>query len=69
MLPRPGRREGHPRRDYSGKGMLTGLLLIGFVIILIRIVADVEVSGDGSVKGNVLHPSGEYGPLHHRRPG
>ena len=51
------------QRDYSGKGMLAGLLLIGFAIILVRIVADFEVSGDGSVKGNVLHPSGEYGPL------
>jgi len=49
--------------DYSGKGMLTGLFLIGCAIILVRIVADFEVSGDGSVKGNVLHPSGEYGPL------
>ena len=51
------------QRDYSGKGMLAGLLLIGFAIILVRIVADFEVSGDGSVKGNVLHPQGEYGPL------
>ena len=51
------------QRDYSGKGMLAGLLLIGFAIILVRSVADFEVSGDGSVKGNVLHPAGEYGPL------
>jgi hypothetical protein len=51
------------RPDYSGKGMLTGLLLIGFVIILVRVVADFEVSGDGSAKGSVLHPAGEYGPL------
>ena len=48
---------------YSGKGMLTGLLLLGLLIVLIRIVADFEVSGDGSAKGNVMHPSGQYGPL------
>ena len=51
------------KRDYSGKGMLTGIFLIGLAIILVRVVADFEVSGDGSVKGNVLHPAGEYGPL------
>jgi hypothetical protein len=53
----------HRSGDYSGKGMLTGIFLIGLAIILVRIVADFEVSGDGSVKGNVLHPAGEYGPL------
>jgi hypothetical protein len=51
------------QRDYSGKGMLAGLFLIGCAIILVRIVADFEVQGDGSAKGNVLHPAGEYGPL------
>jgi hypothetical protein len=49
--------------SYSGKGVLTGELLAGFLIILIRIVADFSVQGDGSIKGNVLHPQGQFGPL------
>lgn len=49
---------------YFGKGMLTAELLIGFAIILIRIVADFEVDDEtGSARGNVLHPSGTYGPF------
>lgn len=49
--------------SYSGKGMLTAELLVAFIIVLIRVVADFSVTGDGTAKGNVLHPSGQYGPL------
>jgi hypothetical protein len=48
---------------YSGKGMLTAELLVGFLIVLIRVVADYEVQENGTVKGKVLHPNGQYGPL------
>lgn len=49
---------------YSGKGTLAGLLLAGFVIVAIRLVADAEVSDDGTtVKANVMHPQGELGPV------
>jgi len=50
--------------NYSGKGTLAALLLVGFVIVAIRLVADAEVSDDGTtVKAKVLHPSGELGPI------
>ena len=50
--------------SYSGKGTLAALLLVGFVIVAIRLVADAEVSDDGTtVKAKVLHPSGELGPI------
>ena len=49
---------------YSGKGTLAALLLVGFVIVAIRLVADSEVSDDGTtVKAKVLHPAGELGPI------
>ena len=48
---------------YSGKGILTAELLAGFALVLIRLVADYEVQEDGTVKGNVGHPAGQYGPL------
>ena len=49
---------------YSGKGTLAALLLVGFVIVAIRLVADAEVSDDGTtVKAKVLHPAGELGPV------
>jgi len=48
---------------YSGKGMLAALLLAGFVIVAIRLVADYELQDDGSAKGTVMHPQGQYGPL------
>jgi hypothetical protein len=48
---------------YSGKGMLAALLLVGIVLVAIRLVADFEVQQDGAVKGNVLHPQGQYGPV------
>jgi hypothetical protein len=46
--------------SYTGKGMLTAELLVGFLIVLIRIVADFDSS---TGKGNVLHPQGQYGPM------
>ena len=49
---------------YSGKGTLAALLLVGFVIVAIRLVADAEVADDGTtVKAKVLHPAGELGPI------
>lgn len=49
---------------YSGKGMLAGLLLVGFIIVAIRMVADAEVADDGTaVKAKVLHPAGQLGPV------
>lgn len=49
---------------YSGKGTLAALLLVGFVIVAIRLVADAEVADDGTtVKAKVLHPQGELGPI------
>lgn len=51
---------------YSGKGILTVELLVGFAIVLIRLVGDVDLSGvqqTGSAKGNILHPRGQYGPV------
>lgn len=49
--------------SYSGKGMLTTELLIGFVLVGVRIVADFEVQQDGTAAGKVLHKQGQYGPL------
>lgn len=58
--------------DYSGRGMLTAELLVAFVIVAIRIVADFSAtpvpagsggSGNLVTKGNVLHPRGQYGPF------
>lgn len=49
---------------YSGKGMLTAELLAGFVIILIRIIADFTVDDStGTLTSNVLHNSSTYGPF------
>jgi hypothetical protein len=48
---------------YTGRGALTGILLIGYTIVLIRIVADYEVQEDGTARGNILHPQGQLGPL------
>lgn len=48
---------------YRGNGMLAALLLIGIALVAIRLVADFEVQEDGSVKGKVLHPQGQFGPI------
>src|SRR5690348_6152618 len=48
---------------YSGKHMLTAELIIGVIIVAVRAVADYEPQADGTVKGKVGHPKGQYGPL------
>jgi hypothetical protein len=51
------------RRSYSGRHMLTAELLIGILIVAIRAVSDYEPQADGTVRGKVGHPEGQYGPL------
>jgi hypothetical protein len=51
------------RRGYSGKHMLTAELLIGVGLVAIRAVADYEPQADGTLKGKIGHPKGQYGPL------
>lgn len=48
---------------YSGKHVLTAELLAGLLIVLVRAVADYEPQHDGTVKGKIGHPEGQYGPL------
>jgi len=48
---------------YSARGMLTAELLAGAGIVAIRAVADYEPQADGTLKGKIGHPSGQYGPL------
>jgi hypothetical protein len=48
---------------YSGKRMLTAELLVGVGIVAIRAVADYEPTADGTLKGKIGHPKGQYGPL------
>jgi hypothetical protein len=51
------------RGGYSGRRMLTAELLIGIGIVAVRAVADYEPQADGTLKGKVGHPKGQYGPL------
>lgn len=51
------------RRPYSARGMLTAELLIGVGIVALRAVADYEPQQDGTLRGKVGHPKGQYGPL------
>ena len=48
---------------YRGNGMLAAMLLVGIALVAVRLVADFEVQEGGAVKGNVLHPKGQYGPI------
>lgn len=48
---------------YTGRGALTGILLAGYGVVLIRIVADYEPQEGGGVAGKTLHPAGQLGPL------
>jgi hypothetical protein len=48
---------------YGPKHILTAELIIGLVLVLIRLVADYDPVSDGTVKGKVGHPQGEYGPV------
>jgi hypothetical protein len=43
--------------------MLTAELIIGVLIVGLRAVADYEPQADGTLKGKVGHPAGQYGPL------
>ena len=49
--------------SYSGKGILTAELLTGFVLVAIRLVGDYQIQEGGAVKGNIIHPQGQYGPI------
>jgi hypothetical protein len=51
------------RRSYSGRHMLTAELIAGIGIVAVRAVADYEPAADGTVKGKVSRPKGQYGPL------
>ena len=53
----------HRRGDYSARGMLTAELLAGVIIVVIRAVADYQPQADGTMRGKVGHPAGQYGPL------
>lgn len=48
---------------YSARGMLTAELLAGVGIVAIRAVEDYEPQSDGTLKGTIGHPAGQYGPL------
>jgi len=48
---------------YSARGLLTAELLTGAGIVAIRAVADYEPQADGTLKGKIGHPAGQYGPL------
>jgi hypothetical protein len=51
------------RRRYTARHVLTAELLAGVGIVAIRAVADYEPQADGTLKGKIGHPSGQYGPL------
>lgn len=66
----PVRAGGRLGRQYSARGMLTAELLTGVAIVAVRAVEDYKpgtdpVTGqpDGSLKGTIAHPAGQYGPL------
>lgn len=48
---------------YSAKHMLTAELIAGVGIVGIRALADYEPQADGTLKGRIGHPKGQYGPL------
>lgn len=48
---------------YSAKHMLTAELIVAVLIVGIRAVADYEPQADGTLKGKIGHPKGQYGPL------
>lgn len=51
------------RGRYTAKGILTAELIIGAGIVAIRAIGDYEPQADGTLKGKVGHPQGQYGPL------
>jgi hypothetical protein len=48
---------------YSARGLLTAELLAGAGLVALRAVSDYEPQSDGTLKGKIGHPSGQYGPL------
>jgi hypothetical protein len=62
--PRPGAQNiVTGRKVYNPTKMLTAELLVAGVIVGIRVVAHYEIQGDGTVKGKITPPAGEYGPF------
>jgi hypothetical protein len=61
----PGKAAGAVTRRgrYSAGHMLTAELIAGVIIVAVRAVADYEPQADGTLKGKVGHPKGQYGPL------
>jgi hypothetical protein len=51
------------RSSYGAKHLLTAELLAGIGLVAIRAVADYQPNADGTLKGKIAHPKGEYGPL------
>lgn len=51
------------RPRYTAKHMLTAELITGVLIVAVRAVADYEPQADGTLKGKIGHPKGQYGPL------
>jgi hypothetical protein len=51
------------RRRYTPAGLLTAELLTGAGIVVLRMVADYEPQADGTLRGRVGHPKGQYGPF------
>ena len=51
------------RGGVGPKHVLTAELVAGLMIVLVRVVADYEPQADGTVKGKIGHPKGQYGPL------
>ncbi|MHB1595384.1 MAG: hypothetical protein ACYCO9_16375 [Streptosporangiaceae bacterium] len=51
------------RSSYGAKHLLTAELLAGIGLVAIRAVADYQPNADGTLKGKIGHPQGEYGPL------
>jgi hypothetical protein len=48
---------------YSARGLLTAELLAGAGLVALRAVSDYEPQADGTLKGKIGHPTGQYGPL------
>lgn len=51
------------RKPHTARGMLTAELLAGAGIVAIRVVADYVPQADGTLKGKIGHPRGQYGPM------
>jgi hypothetical protein len=47
----------------SSKHVLTAAFLVGILFVAVRVLADFQVSKDGTAKSKVGHPAGQYGPI------